>query len=668
MIREADAASHSAEVAADAFLRHAGRGLLLAMYAAIRSLKLYPIENATAQKSLDDLLIASNGLLEPQGEIEVRLAGDFIFVNGTRLRLELDNYASFSHLLAIFRAVDLGVLKVLPGADRRDWQIFLGVLLSVIPKERDPEKIFELREKLNRAEITRIDVEPTIETDELLAEEEKAKEAAKRTYSLGVAVTKDLINSVRMGRTTSVARVKRAVQAIVDQVLNNETSLIGLTTLRDYDEYTFTHSVNVCILAVAIGQKLGLQRLQLYDLGMGALLHDVGKARIPVDVLNKTGGLSDEEWRLMQTHPWLGVLTLFNMRAYGEIPYRQIVVAHEHHMKTDLTGYPKALRPREQGIYSRIVAVADGYDAATTRRSYQTVPIQPDQVLREMWENPRRGYDPILVKALINLIGIYPVGTCVILDTLEVAVVSAVNPDGGQLNRPLVRIVIDQDGAGSGGSPESCGQGFRWRVPSLDREGHQSRRYASLSALLRVESALSAAWSDLRRRGRTALIPYLTAGHPSYDASLVPCAGPTSRATSSGRGPVQRSAGGWSDHPAFDVRSVAAGDDAYPDARAGRGRAIDQAGSDLQLSQSGLALRGQPVPARRGGIGDRRTPAHRSARRDRSGGRAGRGAEPAGSDPAHRADHDRTAIEASGGRRRGLSLSGGPTRCHRCQQ
>jgi HD-GYP domain-containing protein (c-di-GMP phosphodiesterase class II) len=149
----------------------------------------------------------------------------------------------------------------------------------------------------------------------------------------------------------------------------------------------------------------------------------------------------------MQTHPWQGVLTLFNMRGYGEIPYRQIVVAQEHHMKMDLTGYPKSIRPREQGIYSRIVAVADGYDAATTRRSYQTVPIQPDQVLREMWENPRRGYDPMLVKALINLIGIYPVGTCVILDTFEVAVVAAANPDQSALNRPIVRICIDQDGA-----------------------------------------------------------------------------------------------------------------------------------------------------------------------------------------------------------------------------
>jgi hypothetical protein len=90
--------------------------------------------------------------------------------------------------------------------------------------------------------------------------------------------------------------------------------------------------------------------------------------------------------------------------------------------------------------------VADGFDAATTRRSYQTVPIEPDQVLREMWENPKRGYDIVLVKALINLIGIYPVGTCVILDTFEVGIVAAPGAEGGVLNRPLVRIVINAEG------------------------------------------------------------------------------------------------------------------------------------------------------------------------------------------------------------------------------
>ena len=109
--------------------------------------------------------------------------------------------------------------------------------------------------------ITRITIEPPVETEENLEESERQKEAAKRTYTQGVAVTREVVNSIRMGRTANVKRVKRAVQAIVDQVLNNESSLIGLTTIRDYDEYTFTHSVNVCIFSIALGRKLGLTKL-----------------------------------------------------------------------------------------------------------------------------------------------------------------------------------------------------------------------------------------------------------------------------------------------------------------------------------------------------------------------------------------------------------------------
>jgi len=116
-------------------------------------------------------------------------------------------------------------------------------------------------------------------------------------------------------------------------------------------------------------------------------------------------------------------------------------------MKNDLTGYPKSIRDRSLSIYSKIVAVADGFDAATSRRVYQTKPIQPDQVLKEMWENPRRGYDPVVVKAFVNLIGIYPVGTCVILDTYEVAIVHSANADVSHVHRPAVRIVTAPDGA-----------------------------------------------------------------------------------------------------------------------------------------------------------------------------------------------------------------------------
>jgi HD-GYP domain-containing protein (c-di-GMP phosphodiesterase class II) len=425
-------------------LRHGGRLLLLALYAALRSLKLYPVENATVQKALDDLDAAARSLLAVENDLELRMTGDFIFVNATRLRLELDNYASFSHILAMLRAFDIGALRVHGGSQRREWQILLSLLLSLSDRGEPADRFEELHERLAAGGVTGLEIERASHTD---PEAEQSREAAKRIYSQGVAVTKDVITGVRLGRATSVKRVKRAVQLIVDQVLNNETSLVGLTTIRDYDEYTFTHSVNVCIFSVALGKKLGLTRLQLYDLGMTALLHDVGKARVPVEILNKTTGLDEVEWRIMQGHPWLGALTLFGMRSHDELPYRTILVAHEHHMKTDLTGYPKSIRPRNLGIFSRIVAVADGFDAATTRRSYQTIPIEPDQVLREMWENPKRGYDTVLVKALINLIGVYPVGTCVILDTFEVGIVAAPNPESQQLNRPMVRIAVDIDGA-----------------------------------------------------------------------------------------------------------------------------------------------------------------------------------------------------------------------------
>ena len=443
---------HDPAAAGDGALRAGGRGLLLTLYTALRSLKLYPVENATVQKALDELGASAKHLLAAESDVEVRLAGDFIFVNATRLRLELDNYASFSHILAVFRSFDIGVLRIHAGVERREWQAFLSILLSLSAQSAADDRFDDLHERLAAAAVTRLDVERSSPSPESLDDIERQREVAKRTYAQGVAVTKDVITGVRLGRATGVKRVKRAVQMIVDQVLNNETSLVGLTTIRDYDEYTFTHSVNVCIFSVALGKKLGFSRLQLYDLGMTALMHDIGKARVPVEILNKTSSLDEHEWFVMQAHPWLGALTLFGLRGYDEIPYRSILVAHEHHMKTDLTGYPRSVRPRALGLFSRIVSVADGFDAATTRRSYQTVPIEPDQVLREMWDNPKRGYEPVLVKALINLIGIYPVGTCVILDTLEVGVVYAPNPDGQVLNRPLVRIAIDVDG-GAGPPP-----------------------------------------------------------------------------------------------------------------------------------------------------------------------------------------------------------------------
>ncbi len=429
----------------EAFIRSSGRGFLLSLHSTLRSLKLYPVENATVQNALDELQNASVAFLVIETDLELRLSGDFLFLNSVRLRLELDNFAAFSGVLSIFRAFDIGVLRVHTGVGRREWLAFLSILLNLVAQPSE-DRYVELINRLGSANVPNIDLEPSSQTAEDIGGEREAKEVAKRTYAQGVAVTKEVVNSVRMGRSSSLKKVKRAVQMIVDQVLVNETSIIGLTTLRDYDEYTFMHSVNVCIFAVALGRKIGFSKLQLYDLGMTALLHDVGKAKVPIAITNKASSLEEAEWREMQAHPWRGAMTLFSLRGYDEIPYRPILVAHEHHMKIDLTGYPRHIRPRTLGLFSRIVAVADGFDAATTRRSYQATPIEPDQVLKEMWSNALRGYDPMIVKALINLIGVYPIGTCVILDTFEVAIVASTANDREQLNRPMVRIAIDANG------------------------------------------------------------------------------------------------------------------------------------------------------------------------------------------------------------------------------
>ena len=427
----------------ESFLRQRGRALILTMYTALRSLKLYPAGHATVQRALDDLTGTAKEIVQSEHDLELRISGEFIFVNGTRLRLDLDNYAAFSHVMSVFRVCGIGVLHVDEHAGARDWQLFLAQAQAT--SVHSPEdRLHDLAEKLHGANVNSIALSPPPE--ESGEDRERSKERAKRTYTQSVAVTKDLMTSMRMGKSPNIKKIKRVVQGIVDQILHDETSLVGLTTIRDYDEYTFTHSVNVCIFSVAVGKRLGLSKLQLYDLGLAALFHDIGKSRVPLEILNKQGGLTDEEWRLIASHPWLGVLALFQVRGSQEYPYRSMVVAIEHHMKRDLTGYPRPVRPREQSVFSKIVAVADAFDAATSRRAYQTVPYNPAEVMREMRDNPRRGMDPVVVKAFINLTGIYPIGTLVVLDTFELGIVHASNPLPEMLARPLVKVISDPMG------------------------------------------------------------------------------------------------------------------------------------------------------------------------------------------------------------------------------
>ncbi|HEX7545412.1 MAG TPA: HD domain-containing phosphohydrolase [Gemmatimonadaceae bacterium] len=437
--------SASGEKGGEAFTRVAGRSFIMALYGSLRSIRMYPIENAVVQKSLAELSTVTEELRQAGGAVEFRVSGEFIFVNSTRLRLDLDNYTTFSYLLALCRACGVGVLRVNDKPSARDWIVFLSFLLA--PQGDGPEmRLDALRQRLDSTGIVTFELSPPVASEGDRKVKEQAKEAAKRTFAQSVSASKEVMNSVRMGQSPNIRKLKRVVQGIVDQILADETSLIGLTTIRDYDDYTFTHSVNVCIFAVALSRRLGLSRLQLYDIGFAALFHDIGKSRVPIEVLNKPDLLSDEEWRAIAAHPWLGMLALFQMKEQQEFPYRGMVVAYEHHMKLDGSGYPRSPRTRTIGFFTRIVAVADAFDAATTRRAYQSNPMNPAAILGELRDNPRRGMDPVIVKAFVNLVGIYPVGTFVVLDTFELAIVHSINANPEMMSRPNVLVVSDDLG------------------------------------------------------------------------------------------------------------------------------------------------------------------------------------------------------------------------------
>ena len=189
------------------------------------------------------------------------------------------------------------------------------------------------------------------------------------------------MSSVRMGGSPNIKKIKRVVQGIVDQILTEETSLIGLTTIRDYDEYTFTHSVNVCIFSVALGKRLGLTKLQLYDLGMAALFHDIGKSRVPQEVLNKTTGLTDDEWRMIASASVDGrpVAVPNSRHAGAAVSVNDCRARAPHEARSHWLS--AVLRERTISVFSKIVAIADSFDAATSRRAYQTVPFTPAQVM-----------------------------------------------------------------------------------------------------------------------------------------------------------------------------------------------------------------------------------------------------------------------------------------------
>jgi putative nucleotidyltransferase with HDIG domain len=221
---------------------------------------------------------------------------------------------------------------------------------------------------------------------------------------------------------------------------------LGLSTLRSHDEYTYSHCVNVCILALSMGQRLGYDRANLSELGVAALFHDVGKADIPLEILNKGSAFTPEEWRVIRRHPILGVKSLLRLKGLDDVSTKIVIAGFEHHLNYDSSGYPKIAAPRKLTLFGRIISLADCYDAMTASRVYSRVPLAPDKALRLMFSKGGSVYDPLLMKVFVNCMGVYPVGTIVRFDSGEWGVVVGGHPSPERRAYPLVKVIRDSDG------------------------------------------------------------------------------------------------------------------------------------------------------------------------------------------------------------------------------
>ncbi len=423
-------------------IRAGGHDFLLAFYTGLRSVKLYPGQNDQVHKAIETLGGLADAVCLSEGELEMRIAGEYLYINSVRLRFDLDNYAVFFHVLTTLRQCGIGTLSCTRGVEDAEWHSLLTHLVAY--SERDgAADLAGLWDNLANDGVTHLELQPPPAHDAPLANSQEAKEVAKRTYERCIAVTREVMGAVRQGRTISVKKVKRAVQTTVDQVARNEQAIVGMTTVREWDELGAIHASNVCVLSIAIGKRIGLTKLQLYDLGFTALLHDLGKSRIPLDVLEQAESGSAEHRTATETHPWQGVLGLFGLRGYGAIPYRGMIVSYEHHLRPDLSGFPMILEPRRLSLYSRIVSVANHYDAGT---SHPGTKARPDMLLQDLIRDDEGAYDTTVVKAFVNLMGLYPVGTCVILDTYDVGIVHAPSTDPDHIDRPRVRVLCSADG------------------------------------------------------------------------------------------------------------------------------------------------------------------------------------------------------------------------------
>jgi putative nucleotidyltransferase with HDIG domain len=423
-----------------------GTEFITKFYRLLKGTTLYDRKNVIIDRFTQECLQVVNGIIRSEGNLLLKIVRDNFFFNNTRIIVRADKYPIFKAFWQEMRKRWIGEVEFseeVNGEHLKD----LAYLLSGLEENNESNYLY-VKKQLEYRNIESIEVGKLefFKDEDIYIDSEDQKKYSKEVYFRSIGLVKEVVESIHQQKALNIRKAKRLMQNAVNAIMQDDSTLLGLANIKNYDEYTFNHSVNVAIYAIALGQRIGIPKKQLSHLGMAGLFHDMGKTKIPKEILNKTGKLSPEEWSVMRSHPVVGTELIMRMKEWGELSTRMMEGAFEHHLRYDLTGYPRLARKKKITLFGRIVTIADFYDALVRPRVYNRFPYVSEKILGIMLERSGKDFDPAIVKVFINMIGVFPLGTLALLNTNEMGIVTQIQEDTELIDRPKVCLIYYSDG------------------------------------------------------------------------------------------------------------------------------------------------------------------------------------------------------------------------------
>jgi HD-GYP domain-containing protein (c-di-GMP phosphodiesterase class II) len=408
---------------------------------AVRMSRIYETNNRIFLHQIRQLFELIQSALKAEGQVMFSLRQSSLFFNEHRIKFGFSSYYLFKFMQTSMLEKEIGELIFLPQLAENE---LTGFVLLLASRRDAGDDVFErFAEKIFKNKLLSIHVEKLPPYEKTIHPEK----AAKKIFFLSVTHLKEIFEYQEDNeKRPSVLTTKRLMQSIFNLISENDSFLFGLTNIKNFDEYTLNHSINVCVLSISLGKKIGLDRKELVELGLSAFFHDLGKLDIPKEILEKPGKLNENERRIIERHPYLGAEKLAQLREFRYLPLSALNVAMEHHTRLDDTGYPQYTKKQTINLFSKVVKITDVFDALTTERPYRTMHYSQSDALRYMLKHSGSEFDPILLKVFVNMMGDIPVGTPVLLNSGEIGITWENNPAPQFRLRPKVKLITDENG------------------------------------------------------------------------------------------------------------------------------------------------------------------------------------------------------------------------------